>query len=366
MSRGYLSSLDNWLRRVGVGEVLCGRYCVRLEREVAWKLVILSASMSQKIRGSRAVLFGLLGFLLGGCAQADRTLSIATGGPAGLYYPFGGGMASVWSAQLADVNVKAEVTGGSITNVTQVARLESDLGIAMADVTTDAYLGEGLFNTPLPLRVLFTAYPNIVHILTLEGSGITSVADLRGKRVAMGAQGSGTAVAAANTLRGLGVQIDTIAPRYLNFAATTAALKDGTVDAGFIVGGLGIAAVTELAVTRPLRLISLKAEELEQLVSHYPAYSGYQIPAATYNGVNSATTALGIWSAVVVHASMPSELAFRLTCTVYQQRQALLQISPVVQAMTLENIHRLPAVPLHAGTQQYLQDPTQDCGGAGE
>lgn len=328
--------------------------------------MILSESVLQKMYGSRAVLCGLLTFLLGACSQADQTLSIATGGPAGLYYPFGGGMASVWSAQLADVNVKAEVTGGSITNVTQVARLESDLGIAMADVTTDAYLGQGLFAAPLPLRVLFTAYPNIVHILTLQDSGITTVADLLGKRVALGAQGSGTAVAAANTLRGLGVPINNIAPRYLSFAATTAALKDGTVDAGFIVGGLGIAAVTELAVTRSLRLINLSEEELQQLVAQYPAYSGYRIPAATYNGVDSDITALGIWSAVVVHQDMPSELAFRLTCTVYQQRQALLQISPVVQAMTLENIHRLPAVPLHSGTQRYLQDPTQDCGVAGE
>ena len=101
-------------------------------------------------------------------------------------------------------------------------------------------------------------------------------------------------------------------------------------------------------------------------MAQYPAYSGYRIPAATYNGVDSDITALGIWSAVVVHEDMPSELAFRLTCTVYQQRQALLQISPVVQAMTLENIHRLPAVPLHSGTQRYLQDPTQDCGLDGE
>jgi TRAP transporter TAXI family solute receptor len=155
-------------------------------------------------------------------------------------------------------------------------------------------------------------------------------------------------------LGGLGVSLDDVAPRYLSFAATTAAIKDGTVDAGFIVGGLGIAAVTELAVTRSLRLINLSDAELQQLVEQYPAYSGYRIPAETYSGVGKDTTALGIWSAVVVHENMPTELAFRLTCTVYQQRATLLQISPVVQAMTLENIHRLPAVPLHPGTQLYL------------
>ena len=105
---------------------------------------------------------------LSGCGErSDSTFAIATGGPAGLYYPFGGGMASIWSAQLAGINVKAEVTGGSVTNVIQVARGESELGIAMADVVTAAYEGSGRFPEALPLRVLFTAYPNVSMCTTL-------------------------------------------------------------------------------------------------------------------------------------------------------------------------------------------------------
>ena len=114
------------------------------------------------------------------CSEVEPTFSIATGGPAGLYYPIGGGMASIWSERLPNVNVKAEVTGGSVTNVIQVARNESDLGIAMADVVNDAYLGQGRFREALPIRVLFTAYPNVVHILTLEQTGIEDVRQLLG------------------------------------------------------------------------------------------------------------------------------------------------------------------------------------------
>ena len=309
-----------------------------------------------------------IGFLTGsviclaaGCGQSDRTLAIATGGPAGLYYPFGGGMASLWSEVLPEVNAKAEVTGGSVTNVIQVARGESDLGIAMADVVSSAYSGTGRFPEPLPLRVLFTAYPNIVHILSLRSSGIETIADLRGKRVAIGAQGSGTAVAATNVLNGLGLSLQDIAPRYLSFGETTSGLKDGTLDAGFVVGGLGIAAVTELAVTRDIQIISLTAADLAALTSQYPAYSGYTIPAGTYAGVDQPRQALGIWSAVVVHRDMPEALAFALTCTVYREHQRLLGISPVVKDMTLANIHQLAAVPLHPGTRRYLQDPSQAC-----
>jgi uncharacterized protein len=291
-----------------------------------------------------------------GCGDGREripTYAIATGGPAGLYYPFGGGMASIWSKHLPHVNVKAEVTGGSVTNVIQVARKESEFGIAMADVVTDAYLGQGRFPQALPLRVLVNAYPNIVHILTLAGNGVDTVADLRGKRVSLGAAGSGTAIAAENVLTGLGLSLDELAPTYLSFGETTAALKDGTIDAGFVVGGLGLAAVTELAVTRELVLVSLSAAEIEQLNRKFPAYTGYTIPGETYNGVSAPVTALGIWSAVVVHESMPEALAFELTCTLFQHADALLKVSPVARDMTVTNLQKFTAVPLHPGSARY-------------
>ena len=300
-------------------------------------------------------------FFLAGCGDSERTLAIATGGPAGLYYPFGGAMASLWSEVLPGVNAKAEVTGGSVTNVIQVARQESDLGIAMADVVSSAYAGKGRFPEPLPLRVLFTAYPNIVHMLSLRDSGIQSIHDLAGKRVALGAQGSGTSVAAINILTGLGLSLDDIAPRFLSFGETTSGLKDGTLDAGFVVGGLGIAAVTELSVTRDIEIISLSDAEIDRLIQQFPAYSGYLIPGETYSGVNEPRQTLGIWSAVVVHEAMPEALALALTCTVYRDHPRLLAVSPVVKDMTLANIHQLPTVPLHPGTQRFLQNPGMDC-----
>ncbi len=294
------------------------------------------------------------------CSKVDPTYSIATGGPAGLYYPIGGGMASIWSEHLPNVNVKAEVTGGSVTNVIQVAKRESDLGIAMADVVTNAYSGQGRFPDALPLRVLFTAYPNIVHILTLEESEIASVVDFIGKRVSLGAAGSGTAVAAENVLTSLGIELTQVSPVYLSFAETTSALKDGTIDAGFVVGGLGLAAVRELSVTRNLRLVGLSKEERDRVHKSYPSYTGYEIPAMTYTGILEKVGALGIWSAVVVHKDMPESLAYRLTCTIYSHMDELLQVSPVAEAMTLSNIRQL-SVPLHRGTERYLQDPSLDC-----
>lgn len=313
------------------------------------------------LRAAALLLASLVLATAPGCSDHRPTFAIATGGPTGLYYPFGGAMASIWSRELTDVNVKAEVTGGSVTNVIQVARKESELGISMADVVTDAYLGQGRFPEALPLRVLFTPYPNIVHILTLKESGIERVADMRGKRISLGAAGSGTAVAAENVLTGLGLELTDIAPAYLGFGETTSALKDGTIDAGFVVGGLGLAAVTELSVTRDLHLVALSDDEIERLGRRFPAYTGYVIPAETYNGIDRGVQTLGIWSVVVVHADLPAPLAYALICTIYRHTEDLLEVSEVARAMTLENIHQLPAVPLHEGAQAFLDSPTESC-----
>ena len=314
-----------------------------------------------KVRGLTVALIAMLSVAACGEATTTKpTFAIATGGPAGLYYPFGGAMASIWSKRLPHVNVKAEVTGGSVTNVIQVARGESEFGIAMADVVTDAYLGQGRFPQQLPLRVLLNAYPNIVHILTLQDSGISVIADMTGKRVSIGAAGSGTAIAAENVLTGLGVSLDQLNPVYLSFGETTSALKDGTIDAGFVVGGLGIAAVTELAVTRDLHLVALTDDELRRLSETFPAYAGYDIPAATYTGIDETVQALGIWSAVVVHESMPEPLAYELTCTLFKFKEELLKVSQVARAMTVANLNKLAAVPLHPGSQRYLDQITAE------
>ena len=109
-------------------------------------------------------------------------MTFATGSPAGIYYPFGGGLAALWSRHLDGVNMKAEVTGASLINVVQVARGESEVGIAMADVVASAYLGTNQFPRPLPVRALFAAYPNFVHLVVLAERDIHSVVDLVGRR----------------------------------------------------------------------------------------------------------------------------------------------------------------------------------------
>ncbi|MFK8018763.1 MAG: TAXI family TRAP transporter solute-binding subunit [Pseudomonadales bacterium] len=304
--------------------------------------------------------------VLSACSQNEGTQSttytIATGGTAGLYYPIGGAMASVWSRHLSDVNAKAEVTGGSIINVIQVSRHESELGFSMADVVNDAYLGEGKFPAPLPVRVLLPVYPNVVHILSIEGSGISLFSDLRGKRVSLGSAGSGTANTAEKMLSALGLKLDDIGANYLSFGETVSALKDGAIDAGFIVGGLGIAAVTELAASRELKLIELTPSELGQLINNNPAYSSATIPAGTYGAKQAELQALAIWNVLVVHKDLPEQLAYDLACTLIAQHHELLKISPVAKSLSLDNLNSEPTARLHAASLRLRSEATPCAG----
>ena len=283
-------------------------------------------------------------------------MTFATGSPNGIYYPYGGGLSSIWSRTLDSVNMKAEVTGASMINVIQVARGESEVGIAMGDVVTSAYLGEGRFPEALPVRTLFAAYPNFVHLVALADAGITGPQDLRGKRVSMGAPGSGTAVAAENVLAGLEIPQSEVQAQYLNFSGTADGLKDGVLDAAFVVGGLGIGVVKELALTRDVVLVGLSANEADTLNAKYPAYVQERIPAGTYRGVTEDVLTLTIWNLVVVNENMEDELAWRLVCSLYQQQPELQQIVSAASFSVPANAARMKAVPLHSGSQRFLDD----------
>ncbi len=301
----------------------------------------------------------LLMLLLVGCGRTDTdgsrsTMTFATGNPSGIYYPYGGGLSSIWSRTLERVNMKAEVTGASMINVIQVARGESEVGIAMGDVVTSAYLGQGRFPEPLPVRTLFAAYPNFVHMIALANAGIGSAQDLRGKRVSMGAPGSGTAVAAENILRGLDIPPDAVNTQYLNFTGTADGLKDGVLDAAFIVGGLGIGVVKELALTRDIVVLSLSPGEASALHQQFPSYVQEHIPGGTYRGVETDVLTLSIWNLVVVNENMDDQLAYQLVCSLYQNQAKLEGIVAAASFSVPANAARMPSVPLHPGAVRFL------------
>ncbi|KEQ16946.1 TAXI family TRAP transporter solute-binding subunit [Endozoicomonas numazuensis] len=283
-----------------------------------------------------------------------QNYSIGTGGQSGIYYPLGGALAKVWSDKVEGVNVKAEVTAASVENTIKVVRGDMLAGIAMGNVVLDAYEGAGQFPGEMPVKVLFALYPNLVHALTLQNSGITQLADLKGKRVSLGAPGSGTAVTSAALLKSIGIDPKKdIRAVYLNYSETTNALANGQVDAGFIVGGQGVGAVTQVALTHKVRVLPVSEKDRSKFIAENPAYSSYTIPGDVYNGVGQVDT-LSIWNVLVVRADMSDDMAFNLTKAAFENMGDVRKVVKVVEATTKANASRLSGVPLHPGAEKYL------------
>lgn len=311
---------------------------------------------ARRIVLSLASVAAVLGLLSTLHKTASPTLSIATGNPSGVYYPLGGGLASIWSKSLPDINIKAEVTAGSVTNLIQVARGESEVGFTQGDSFTDAIEGKGKFPEPLPLAVLAKLYPNVVHLVTVKGSGIESFSDLRGHKVSVGPPGSGNAVTAWNILRALGFSEADIVVREINYAETTNGLKDGTIDAGFIAAGIGVAAIVELSAARDVALVPFSDEEMAAISARIPAYSAFSVPPGIYRGIDEPVQTPSLWNLLVVNETMDEEVAYRLVAALFENRRSLESISKVARFFTPETAADVGDLPLHPGARRYYDE----------
>ena len=196
----------------------------------------------------------ILSLALGGALICGRriaqqkTMSIGTGGTGGVYYPLGGGIANVLSKYLPGMQATAEVTGGSVDNLKLIGTGKAELAFTMADAALDALNGEDKFKGgKVPLRTLMVLYPNRMHVVTIEGTGIDKMADLKGKRVSTGSPGSATEVMAFRVIEAAGLDKDKDMKRErLGVAESVNAIKDRKIDAFFWVGGIPTAAVTDL------------------------------------------------------------------------------------------------------------------------
>lgn len=286
---------------------------------------------------------------------AANNYTIGTGSQSGTYYPLGGLLAKVWSENIDDFNMRAEVTAASVENVIKVSTKQQLAGIAMGNVVQQAYQGTEPFPRKMDVSVLFALYPNVVQFMVPANSDIKSVADLKGKRVALGAPGSGTRVSALNILKTLGVEESDMRGQALNYTATTEALANGQIDAGVIVGSLGVGAITELALTRDIRILSFSDEEIAQINEANASYSGLDVDADSYRNV-PAFQAPAVWNVLVVKGDLDKELAYEMTKVAFDNIDQIRQSIGVTKFTTVENMNKLAGIPLHPGSQQFMDE----------
>jgi uncharacterized protein len=286
-----------------------------------------------------------------------RFLSIATGGTGGVYYPYGGGLAKVLNESLPSVRATAEVTAASVDNLKLIRDGKADIAFVLADTLADAVAGRGPFEgRPVPAASLAVLYSNYTHIVTTTASGITSIADLRGKTVSTGSPGSGTEVIAVRVLRAAGLDPDRDVTRQgLGATESAGALKDGKVAAFVWTGGLPTAAVHDLAHSQgmTIRLIP-SADVLPALRRDYGAlYFPLEIPAGAYRGVDRPVSVVGVANVLVVNRSMPDDLAYDITRVLFEKKKELAAIHPEAAHLSLERAAAGSPAPYHAGAVRY-------------
>jgi hypothetical protein len=212
---------------------------------------------------------------------SSKALTFGTGGDTGTYYAFGGVLASYVSNN-TDLSVTAVTSGGSKANIEDLDAGNVQLAFAQSDVLSYAYNGERLFDTAIEgFSVVAALYMEQVQIVTTDSS-IQSVSDLSGKKVSIGAVGSGVYFNAIDVLESYGMTEDDISPVYQSFGDSADSLKDGKIDAAFVVAGAPTTAIVDLATSGNVYLVSLDQDHIDSLLSSSPYYSAYTIPAGTY------------------------------------------------------------------------------------
>lgn len=314
----------------------------------------------QTSRGRRRLLVSAtaMAMAFGSGAMAQEQLSIATGGTGGVYYPIGGGLAEIINAQVEGYSATAEVTGASVENMGLVATGDADLAIALADTVAQAYAGTGRFEgQQLPMvRGLASIYANMVQIVALEGSGITTLEDLRGRRVSIGAPGSGTEVNAGAILQANGITYDDIDEQRLNFNETADALANGDIDAGFWSVGAPNSSILNLATTNSIVILQLSESEMAAARAADATFALTRLPGGTYTGVDTDITVLGIPNVLVVSEEMPDDLAYAITRAMFENIADLQAVHPAANETTVEFTMSATPVPLHPGAIRYFEE----------
>lgn len=307
----------------------------------------------------RKLLIAASATLLMGTAsvQADTNLSIATGGTGGTYYPLGGGLAELISSQIDGYKAVAEVTGASVENMGLIHRQDSDLAIALADTVHQAFHGGDRFNgNKLDVVAIASLYPNAVQIVTLADSGITSLSDLKGKRVSVGAPGSGTEVNAKALLESNGMSFEDFDVRGLNFNESADALRDGDIDAGFWSVGPPTSSIVSLANTRDIALVSLSKEEVANAREAVAVFASYKLRAGIYEGLENPTMTIGIPNVLTVNTAMSDDLAYKITRLLFEKVEDLRAIHPAADDTTVEFSLESTPIPLHPGAIRYYEE----------
>jgi uncharacterized protein len=287
-------------------------------------------------------------------AMAQEELRIGTASLGGAYYPMGQALANSVNNFADGYSMLPIVTGGGAENPRLIASGEVDVAIAPASLTYFAHQGRGPYPEALDITALGVLHSSVLHLVTLPGSGIESIEDLRGRTVAVGPPGGGT-LNVLNDLFALhDMSMEDITPSFLSYADGFSQLADGSVDASFALAGFPTSAVVQASATNELSFIELSEEKMAELVATYPYYGSVEVPADVY-GTDTPVVVIESANWLIASASMDDELAFTLTQAIYDHMDALIAENALAAGIVPERSAGAP-IPIHPGAARYFAE----------
>lgn len=289
--------------------------------------------------------------------EKPSSLIIATGGTAGTYYPLGGGIASLIQDN-AGTNATAQVTGAAVENMRLISDKEVDLAITQGDIADYAAKGTEMFKEGAVsnLQAIGALYQETIQIVVSEKSGITSVSELKGKKVSVGAPGSGTEVNARQILEAYGLTFDDLSLERLSFGDSAKKMQDGGLDAAFVTAGAPTAAINELAATTGIRLLTIEDDKIKAITDQYKYYSQQVIPAGTYPKQDAEVKTVAVKAIMSVRAELDTQLVYDITKSIYENTQPLIAINAKANEIKTDKALEGISIPLHPGAEKYLKE----------
>lgn len=312
--------------------------------------------------GMKIVLSGIVALccmmiVAGPAAGRTQFVSIGTGGTGGIYYPYGGGVAEIWTKYVKDVRAVAEVTGASVENVKLAHKGETVIGEVMGDVAVAGFNGlskfKGKKHDILSMAIM---YPNLLQVVTLKKSGITDIEQVKGRKISSGSPGSGTNFMAETVFKALGIPLDSYSDSRLSFTESANALRDGTIEIGVWSVGPGTSSILDLATTHDIHIIAFTPEQQQKILEANKEYSAVDLAGGVYRGVDKAVPTIGVWNVMICQKGLDSDLVYSLVKALYEHQDYLLKIHPSASYTTPENAVKYSPIPLHPGTIKYLKE----------
>ena len=294
-----------------------------------------------------------------GCAGGEKIV-LATGGSAGTYYAYGMAMGPILQEKTG-ITFDVQSTGASKANIQLIQTGEADMAVVQNDVMYYAYTGTDLFEgaQTQDFAAVATLYPELCQIIASKASGITTVADLAGKRVSVGDAGSGVEFNAKQILAAYGIDMNNdILKQNLSFAASADALKDDKIDAFFCVAGIPTTAITDLAMSNEIVVVSVDDEKFAELSAQYGFYTQQTIPAGTYNGVNEDAKTVAVMATYIVDKDLSEDAVYNITKSIFENKEEI--TAAYAKGAELDSasaVNGIPAeVPFHAGALKYFKE----------